>query len=46
MSNNKISIIRPFGPSIAKVEIPKELVVQLNNFVDETIKDENNAAKV
>ena len=40
MPDNKISIIRPFGPSIAKVEIPKELVVQLNNFVDETIKDE------
>ena len=40
MSNNKISIIRPFGPSIAKVEISKELVDQLNNFVDETIKDE------
>ena len=39
MSNDKISIIRPFGPSIAKIEIPKELVVQLNNFVDKTIKD-------
>ena len=35
-----ISISRPFGPSIAKVQIPLELVDNLNNYVDEIIEDE------
>jgi len=41
MSDNfKIQVIRPFGPSIAKVQIPEELIKKLNDYVDETIKDE------
>ena len=41
MSNeNQITIQRPFGPSIAKVKIPIELIETLNNYVDKTIADE------
>ena len=37
MSN--LSIIRPFGPSIAKVEMPIDLVNKLNNYTDSVIKN-------
>ena len=41
MSNeNQISIQRPFGPSVAKVKIPLELIETLNNYVDKTVADE------
>ena len=43
--NNGI-IIRPFGPSIAKVTIPSELVKKLNEYVDKTIKDEEKSKKL
>ena len=36
-----IKVIRPFGPSIARVKIPNELVDTLNNYVDKIILDEN-----
>ena len=32
-----MKIIRPFGPTIAKVSIPEELIYQLNNYLDEII---------
>ena len=44
-SENTISISRPFGPSIAKVKIPQELVDSLNNYVDKIIEDENKIKK-
>ena len=34
-----IEILQPFGPSIAKVSIPKEIINSMNNYVDEIIKD-------
>jgi len=43
--NNGV-IIRPFGPSIAKVTIPSELVKKLNEYVDKTIKDEEKSKKL
>ena len=36
----KYFIIKNFGPSIFKVNIPKKILDQLNEYVDETIKDE------
>ena len=30
---------RPFGPSVAKVKIPKNIVDDLNNYIDQTILD-------
>ena len=36
-----IKVIRPFGPSIAKIKMPNELVNTLNNYVEKIISDEN-----
>ena len=35
-----IEILQPFGPSIAKVTIPDEIIKLMNNYIDEVIKDE------
>ena len=35
-----IEIVKPFGPSIAKVVIPSEIVSSMNKYVEEVIKDE------
>ena len=35
-----MKVIRPFGPTIAKVSIPEELIYQLNNYLDEIISSE------
>tara|TARA_Y100000590_G_scaffold351988_1_gene404382 strand:- start:1225 stop:1881 length:657 start_codon:yes stop_codon:yes gene_type:complete len=40
IKENEIQIIRPFGPILAKVKIPKKIVDELNDYVDKTIKDE------
>ncbi len=36
----EVHIAKPFGPSIAKVTIPKEIILTLNNYVDDIINDE------
>ena len=35
----KMNVLRPFGPSIAKMTMPTELVNNLNKYVDEIILD-------
>ena len=35
----KMNVLRPFGPSIARMTMPTELVNNLNQYVDETILD-------
>ena len=35
-----LEILQPFGPSILKVTIPDEMIKQMNNYIDEVIKDE------
>ena len=40
MSEESFTIIRPFGPSIAKLKLPNEIILELNKFVDEIIGDE------
>ena len=37
MPESQIQITRPFGPSIAKVQMPDELVKTLNKYVDDII---------
>ena len=39
-SEINFQFIRPFGPIICKVTIPKEIIENLNNYVDEIIKKE------
>ena len=38
--NIQIQITKPFGPSIAKVKMPLELINKLNNYIDDVISDE------
>ena len=35
-----MKVIRPFGPTIAKVSIPEDLIHQLNNYLDQIILNE------
>ena len=35
-----IQVIRPFGPSIVKLRIPDELIQKLNDYVDQTISNQ------
>ncbi|MDB3983074.1 2OG-Fe(II) oxygenase family protein [Candidatus Pelagibacter sp.] len=42
MENNEtVKVIRPFGPSIARVRMPNELVDKINKYIDEIIVDKN-----
>ena len=45
MTETKIEISRPFGPSIAKVTMPKELIDSLNNHIDNIINDKEKSQK-
>ena len=38
--NIQIQITKPFGPSVAKVKMPLELIEKLNNYIDKVINDE------
>ena len=44
--NFQISVTRPFGPSIAKVTMPKELIDTLNQYIDKIVKDEKKSKKL
>ena len=41
-----VELIRPFGPSIAKVKIPKQLVDNINEYVDNIITNEEKAKRL
>ena len=43
---NTLDILKPFGPSIGITNLPKTLIDEINNFVDETIKDKNISKKL
>ena len=45
MPESQIQITRPFGPSIAKVKMPDELVKTLNKYVDDIIADDEKSKK-
>ena len=36
-----MKLIRPFGPIVAKVTIPKNIIDSLNKYVDEIINNAN-----
>ena len=36
-----IEILKPFGPSIVKVQLPLEMVNQMNDYTDTIVKDQN-----
>jgi len=41
-----IKVIRPFGPSIARIKMPDILVESLNGYVDEIIVDKNKSKQL
>ena len=38
---NELKVIKPFGPTIARVKMSNELIKALNDYVDKTISDKN-----
>ena len=44
--NNKYEIIKRFGPSVLKVKIPKKILDQLNNYIDEISKNKKKFSKL
>ena len=42
----KLEILQPFGPSIAKVSIPEEMIKLMNNYIDEIVKDQKKSEKL
>ena len=45
-NENKLDILKPFGPSLGIINLPKKLIDKINNFVEEVIKDENKSKKL
>ena len=39
-SEINFQFLRPFGPVICKVQMPNEIISNLNDYVDQIIKDE------
>ena len=39
MEDLKFKLIRQFGPSVFKVKIPKKMVDDLNNYIDDIIEN-------
>ena len=39
MNSQDIKVLRPFGPTIAKIKIPEDIVRELNNYTDDIIKN-------
>ena len=40
MINEDIKVFRPFGPTVAKLIVPNNIIQVLNKYIDETIQDE------
>ena len=36
----ELKILKPFGPSILKTKIPKEIIYKLNDYIDNIVIDE------
>ena len=44
--DNDLKVIKPFGPSIARAKMPEDLIINLNNYIDETISDKKKIDKL
>ena len=42
---SKIKVLSPFGPKIAKLKVPKKLIIKINNEVDRIIKNKKDLNK-
>ncbi len=43
---NEVEVVRPFGPSIAKIKIPIELVEKLNQYADSIISNHDKISEL
>ena len=41
-----IEILRPFGPSIVKVQLPLEIINQMNEYTNTVVKDQNKSTEL
>ena len=39
INDKTIEVLRPFGPTIAKVKIPQELIDKLNEYTEKILND-------
>ena len=46
LKKNKIEVLKPFGPSIIKFQMPNELVDEINSYIDETVLDKKKVEKL
>ncbi len=46
MSEIKLNLLKPFGPSIFKAEMPPKLVESLNLYVDEILEDKKKSSEL
>ena len=46
MENTNYRLIRQFGPSVFKVNIPSTMVIDLNNYIDNIINDSEKTIKL
>ena len=45
-NNMSFEILKPFGPSIVKIEMSNKIITEINDYVDHLIIDENNISKL
>tara|TARA_Y100000590_G_scaffold317532_1_gene359218 strand:- start:84 stop:722 length:639 start_codon:yes stop_codon:yes gene_type:complete len=46
MAENKLQVMRPFGPSVAKSIIPDDIVKKLNDYVDKVASNEEKSKQL
>ena len=39
--NDELEVLRPFGPTIAKVKMPQDLIDKLNEYTESVLSDQN-----
>ena len=42
----KLEIFKPFGPSIVKLQIPEEIITEMNRYADEIIQDDTQSKEL
>ena len=40
-TNEELEVLRPFGPSIAKLRMPEDLINKLNEYTEKILNDKN-----
>ena len=40
-TNHELEVLRPFGPTIAKVKMPQDLIDKLNEYAESVLSDQN-----